>query len=126
MTASRAKDAGFTLIETLVALAVLAMSAVALLATTQAHITRIAGLETRAAAAWVAENHLTEITLGLRPGDLPPPMLGFQFSLAVEATETTDPDLRQLVISATDTADGLRYARLTGFALADVAPRTSP
>ncbi|MGL5010123.1 MAG: type II secretion system minor pseudopilin GspI, partial [Paracoccaceae bacterium] len=75
MTAPRAPDAGFTLIETLVALAVLAISAVALLATTQAHITRIAGLEARAAATWAAENHLAEITLGLEPADTPPPML---------------------------------------------------
>jgi general secretion pathway protein I len=121
MTASRAPDAGFTLIETLVALAVLAMSAVALLATTEAHIARIAGLEARAAAAWVTENHLAELSLGLQPGDAPPAMLGFQFTVTVEATTTSDPDLQKLVIRATDAANGRGYARLTGFVLTDSA-----
>jgi general secretion pathway protein I len=122
MTAGRAPDAGFTLIETLVALAVLAMSAVALLATTQAHIARIAGLEARAAAGWVAENHLAEITLGLTPADAPPPMLGFSFAVSVDATATTDPDIQKLVITAADVADGRSLARLTGFVLAGPVP----
>ena len=116
--ASRMPDAGFTLIETLVALAVLAMSAVALLAVTETHISRIAGLEARAAGAWVAENHLAELTLGLQPADAPPPMLGYQFTLAVDAAPTSDPNLQKLVITATDLADGRGYARLTGFILA--------
>ncbi len=119
---TRAPDAGFTLIETLVALAVLAMSAVGLLAATQAHIARIAGLEARAAAGWVVENHLTELTLGLQPDDAPPPMLGFVFSVAVMAEPTSGPDVIKVVISAADATDGRQYARLTGFVLADVGP----
>jgi general secretion pathway protein I len=121
MTPRRAPEAGFTLIETLVALAVLAMSAVALLATTQAHIARIAGLEARAAAGWVADNYLAEVTLGLAPAALPPTMLGIRFELSAEATATTDPDVQKLVIGANDLADGRRYARLTGFVLTDAA-----
>ena len=38
-------DAGFTLIESLVALAVLAVAAVSLLMATEAYVARIAGLE---------------------------------------------------------------------------------
>jgi general secretion pathway protein I len=120
MTATRQPDAGFTLIETLVALAVLAMSAVALLATTEAHVRRIAGLESRAAALWVAENHLAEIGLGLAPATTPPAMLGVEFEVAVTATPTTDPDIQQLILTATTTQDGRTYARLTGFVLSDV------
>jgi general secretion pathway protein I len=116
----RVKDAGFTLIETLVALAVLAMSAVALLATTQAHIARISGLEARAAAQWVAENYLAEVTLGLTP--LPATtMLGFDFTVSAQATATTDPDVQELVITTTATTDGRSLARLTGFVLTDGA-----
>jgi general secretion pathway protein I len=118
---TRAPDAGFTLIETLVALAVLAMSAVALLATTQAHIARIAGLEARAAAGWAAENYLAEVTLGLPPAAAPPPILGFAFELSAEVTATTDPDVQKLVINAAGVADGRSLARLTGFALVDAA-----
>ena len=58
-------EAGFTLIEALVALAILAMSAVALLSATEAHVARIGDLEARALAQLAAENHLAEIELGL-------------------------------------------------------------
>ena len=61
----RGGEDGFTLIETLVALVVLATSGVALLGATEAHIARIGALETRAAAQWVAENYLAEVKLGL-------------------------------------------------------------
>ena len=124
MTPARQSDAGFTLIETLVALAVLAMTAVGLLAATEAHVARVAGLEMRAAAMWAAENHLAEIGLGLRPGT-PPPMLGVQFDIAVKAEATSDPDLQKLTITASDgrAGDGTarKLARLTGFVLTDTA-----
>jgi general secretion pathway protein I len=120
MTAHRAKDAGFTLIETLVALAVLATSAVALLATTEAHIARIAGLEARAAALWAAETYLAEVTLGLTPAPAAT-LLGFDFGVSAQVDATTDPDVRQVVITAATVADGRNLARLTGFVLTDAA-----
>lgn len=111
----RATDAGFTLIETLVALAVLATSAVALLGATEAHIARIADLESRAAAQWAAENMLAELTLGLAPDGEPEPVLGIGFAMARETSPTRDPDLSRVDITATETASGRVYARLTGF-----------
>lgn len=119
MTQRRAPDAGFTLIETLVALAVLAITAVGLLAATQAHISRIAGLEVRAAAIWAAENYLAEVTLGLPPDAAPLAMFGFDLTLAANADATTDPDVQKLVVVATDSRDGKPYARLTGFVLTE-------
>ncbi len=121
MTPRRSPDAGFTLIETLVALAVLALSSVALLGATEAHIARLSALEARAAAAWTAENYLTEVALGLQPSVTPVPMLGFEFSLSQVAEPTRDPDLQKLVISAVGATDGRRYARLTGFVLTEFA-----
>ena len=115
MTPPRATDAGFTLIETLVALAILALSAVALLGATEAHIARIGALETRAAAQWVAENYLAELTLGLTPSEDPAPMNGVSFTVDATRTATLDPDLEQVDIVARDTADGRAYGRLTGF-----------
>lgn len=112
---TRAPEAGFTLIETLVALAVLATSAVALLGATEAHIARIADLETRAAAQWAAENTLAELTLRLAPDPEPAPLLGIGFRMAVESTPTSDPDLTRVDITATDADSGRTYARLTGF-----------
>jgi general secretion pathway protein I len=118
---TRTPDAGFTLIETLIALAILAMTAVAMLGATQAHIARIAGLEYRAAGQWVAENYLAELTLGLTP-QAPGPMLRVQFVVTSDISPTDDPDLQRVDITATDTADGRSYARLVGFVLAEPAP----
>ena len=65
----RSGEAGFTLIESLVALAILAVSAISLLLATEAHVARIDGLESRALAQFAAENRLAEIELGIEPDD---------------------------------------------------------
>ena len=117
----RPRDAAFTLIETLVALAVLALSAVAILGATQAHVARIGGLEARAAALWAAQNHLAEIGLGLAPPAEAAPVLGYRFRLEVTTSATADPELTRLDITATEIDSGRRLARLTGFVLAPVA-----
>lgn len=120
MTHARSPEAGFTLIETLVALAVLAVSAVSLLGATEAHIARIGALEMRASAQWAVENYLAELSLGLTPTEMPPPMNGIAFELLVTRTATTDPDLERVDVVARDQIDGLEYSRLTGFV--DVGP----
>lgn len=115
MTQARISDAGFTLIETLVALAILAMSAVSLLGATEAHIARINALETRAAAQWMAENYLAELTLGLTPSVAVAQMNGIAFTVDITRTPTQDPDLEQVDIVARDSTIGRDYGRLTGF-----------
>lgn len=117
MTARRAPDAGFTLIETLVALSVLALTAVTLLGVSEGHVARVAGLEQRAAAQWAAENRLAELQLGLTPAAGPVRMLGYGFAIETEVTETTDPDVRRVVLLTLD-ARGEALARITGFLLA--------
>ena len=112
---TRATDAGFTLIETLVALAVLATSAVALLGATEAHIARIGDLESRAAALWAAENALAERVLGVPMDETPDSMLGIGFALAAATTPTSDPELARVDITATDTQSAQVFARLAGF-----------
>ncbi len=120
MTAVRQHDAGFTLIETLVALAVLSISAVAILGAVQAHIARIGGLETRAAALWAAENHLAELSLNVQPLVQPAPILGFAFTMDATVTPTADADLSRVDIAASQ--GGVTYARLTGFVDTGSAP----
>lgn len=115
MTQVRTQDAGFTLIETLVALAILAMSAVSLLGATEAHIARINALETRAAAQWVTENYLAELTLGESAAVAIDPMNGIVFTVDMTRTPTQDPDLEQVEIVARDTVAGGVFGRLTGF-----------
>ena len=117
----RHPDAAFTLIETLVALAVLALSAVAILGAAQAHVARVGALEARAAALWAAQNHLAEIGLGLSPPAEPAPILGYRFRLQVASSATADPDLTRIDITATDIGSGQNLALLTGFVLAPEA-----
>ena len=83
---TRQSQGGFTLIESLVALVVLAITSVALLSATEAHISRIGGLETRAAAVWVTENYLAELNLGLAPSRTPPKISTPRARTATEVT----------------------------------------
>lgn len=112
---TRATEAGFTLIETLVALVVLSLSAMAILGAAEAHVARIGALEARAAAQWAAQNHLAEITLGLDPDPRPAAILGIDFQLDMQTTLTSDPDLLRLDIAASEVDGGRTLARLTGF-----------
>ena len=108
-------DAGFTLIESLVALVVLAVTSVALLMATEAHITRIGGLEMRAAAGWVTENHLALLSLGLAPAPTPPPMLGIAFQVTDQRSATADPALVMVTLTASESGRDQAFGRLTGF-----------
>jgi general secretion pathway protein I len=113
---TRRGEAGFTLIETLVALAVLAVSAVAILGATEAHVARVAALEARAAAQWAAENRLVEEMLGLPGGD-GETLIGIAVAVTVARSDTADPDLARLRIAAAVPPGGPVLARLDGFAL---------
>ena len=65
MTQTRDPEAGFTLIEALVAMAVLALGAVSLLSATEGHTARISDVSDRMAAKWAAEYKLTALRLGM-------------------------------------------------------------
>ena len=111
---TRHQASGFTLIETLVALVVLAVTSVALLTATEAHISRIGGLETRASAGWVTQNYLAELSLGLTPL-APPAMLGIDFTVTETRKPTKDPALTQVTLTATEPGTTTAFGALTGF-----------
>lgn len=117
----RKAEAGFTLIETLVALAVLATSAVALVGATQAHVNRIAGLEQRAAAQWVGENALAEVALGIDVTRQPASMLGYRFGLQAERSATADGSVDKISIFVKE-AEGATIGHVIGFVLNNAAP----
>lgn len=93
------RGAGFTLIETLVAMAVLAVASAGLLRAVAAHVDLIAGLETRAGARWVAENRLVELRLGM--GALPAAvdMLGRRWRVTTTARASDDTDIVALTVA---------------------------
>lgn len=64
---SRLRDYGFTLIEVLVALAIVALGAAALTHALRSGIDTTAHLRDRLFAQWVAENRLAEVRLGGEP-----------------------------------------------------------
>ncbi len=97
---TRSGEAGFTLIEALVAMAVLAMGAVSLLSATEGHIRRITELSDRVAARWAAEYRLSETRIGLpaAPGSVE--VYGIEFDVQVTRRPTNDPDLQGVSVSS--------------------------
>ncbi|WP_187394065.1 type II secretion system minor pseudopilin GspI [Oceaniovalibus sp. ACAM 378] len=111
---TRSADAGFTLLEVLVALAVMAVGAVSLLAATQTHVMRISQVEARIVARWVAENGLSALRLGL---DVPErgAAMGQDWVTTIRRTPTPDPDLARVDIAVAAALDGREVFLLTGF-----------
>jgi len=111
-----ARDAGFTLIEALVAMAVLAIASAGLIRATSAHIDLIRGVEARSIAGWVAENRLVEATL---PGYPPLPatvtMLGRRWTVTSTDKPSDDPDLAAVTVTVAPAGSTRPLATLRGF-----------
>jgi len=114
----RGTDDGFSLIEAMVAMVILAVAGIALVGTTEAHIRRIADLESRAVAGLVAENRAAELAVGAvaldDAGDTIA-MLGGSWRVRHEIDDTVDAVLAKVTISVTSEDDGRRYARYIAF-----------
>lgn len=108
------EDSGFSLIEALVALAVLAIATVGLMRTVESHIDSTRGMERRAAAMWAAENRLAELEAGI-PGSDQVDMLGQQWRVAVERRGTDDPEIARVRIAVTAANEKAPLASLDGF-----------
>lgn len=109
-------NSGFTLIEALVAMAVLAVASAGLIRATSAHIDLIRGVEARTIAGWVAENTLVEATL---PGALAQPtvvtMLGRTWQVTATVKPSDDPDLAALTVAVTPQGATQPLATMRGF-----------
>lgn len=115
MSAARHPEGGFSMIEALVAMTVLALGAVALLSATEGHTARIGAVIDRTTARWVAENRLTELRLGLNPVAATEEMLGRQWQIRSELTPTSDPDLQAVEIRVGPDGSDATLVRLDGY-----------
>ncbi|MEG3179684.1 type II secretion system minor pseudopilin GspI [Sphingomonas sp. LT1P40] len=107
---------GFSLIEALVALAVLAIAAVGLVRAVESHIDSTRAMERRAAAMWVAENRLAEIQLADPAANAPQTtLLGQQWRVAVKRTRTGDPAIDKVNIQVFAAKERSALASLDGF-----------
>lgn len=112
----RDPEAGFTLIEALVAMVVLAVGAVSLLTATESHAARIGQVIDRTAARWAAEARLTELRLGLAPAEGPVESLGRSWVVLATSTPTDDPALARVTVAAAPAeAAGSPLVILTGY-----------
>jgi general secretion pathway protein I len=95
-------EGGFTLVEVLVALVILAVAAAGLIGAAEAHVDSIRSIEARAAAQWVAENRIAELTVSQDavpggPGAVE--MLGQLWTVQLSKRASEDPDLEAMTIS---------------------------
>lgn len=106
---------GFSLIETLVAMSVLAVSSSVILSATEAHTRSVTAVNERTQARWIAQNAMTELELGYSIA--PSVQLGgTSWVVQLERSATADPDLGRVdVVVTTASAPGVVLAQLTGF-----------
>ena len=114
MSDAGGNSTGFSLIEALVALAVLAIATVGLIGAVEQHIDSTRAMELRSAAMWVAENRLAELGVGAAAGDRVT-MLDTNWTVAVTERATADPEIVRVRIAVTREGDKTPTATLDGF-----------
>lgn len=113
---------GFTLLEVLVALAVLGLSLGALVQAGSEQAATVDHLRQRTFAEWVAANRLAELRMetewpepGVRRGSAP--MGRSEWHWTMEVSETADPEMRRIDVSVmAEPGDATPVVTLSGFA----------
>lgn len=118
MRRARCDRPGYSLMEALVALFILAIATVGLTRATQSHVDGVRGLEQRVVAQWVAENRLVE--LNLRGGAVSPDvstvrMMDRNWDVRVARRATDDPDLVAVDVAVGPRGTRQDLVRLSGF-----------
>ncbi len=112
---TRDGQGGFSLIETLVAMTVLAVSATAILSAAERHTQTVSAVTERMLASWVAQNSLVALEQGRQAATIVQ-MGHSEWLVRVETSATGDPDLSRIDISvAQSSAAEVVLARLTEF-----------
>ncbi|MCK9193405.1 MAG: type II secretion system minor pseudopilin GspI [Nevskia sp.] len=122
MNTSPTRQRGFTLLEMLVAVAVLAIAMAAIITNGARYASGAASLRDKSIALWVARNHLAEVELlpnwpniGKSNDDVK--MGGIEWTWRTEVISTQDPTLRRLNIRVEKKGErsAIAYATLTSF-----------
>ena len=123
---------GFTLLEMLVAVAVLAIALAAIISNGARYATGAASLHDKTVALFVARNRMTEIELlpsypAIGKSNDTVKMGGVEWVWRAEVVETQDPTLRRINIRVEKKTDRnpTAYATLTGF-LSNIGRTASP
>lgn len=109
---------GYSLMEAMVALFILAVATVGLTRATQTHIDGVRGLEQRVIAQWVAENRLVELNLEgatAAPARSTVRMMDRDWAVDVATRATDDPDLLAVDVAVAEAGTTGATVRLSGF-----------
>lgn len=113
-------QAGFTLLEVLVALAILATTMTALVLAGTNRTDSVAYLRDRTIATWIASDRLTELRLerswpdtGMREGEVR--ATGRTWRWRADISETPDDNVRKVELTVRLEESGDRLARLIGY-----------
>ena len=108
---------GYSLMEAMVALFILAIATVGITRATQQHIDGVRGLEQRVIAQWVAENRLVEMNLegGVTPAASTVRMMDRDWAVDVRTRATDDPDLLAVDLTVAEAGVTGAEVRLSGF-----------
>ncbi|CAL1692187.1 hypothetical protein MMB232_02347 [Brevundimonas subvibrioides] len=109
---------GYSLMEALVALFILAIATVGLTRATQSHVDGVRGLEQRVVAQWVAENRLVELNLegaAVSPDVSTVRMMDRDWAVRVARRATDDPDLVAVDVAVGPAGTSQDMVRLSGF-----------
>lgn len=111
------KRDGYSLMEALVALFILAIATVGLTRATQTHVDGVRGLEQRVVAQWVAENRLVELNLEgpAAPASSTVRMMDRDWTVQVTRRATDDPDLIAVDVAVSQAGSAARIVSLSGF-----------
>jgi general secretion pathway protein I len=119
------KNQGFTLIEILIALAILSISLTAIIKATSQNIKDTAYLQDKTIANWVAVEIMNEARLGLlklpsEPGDLTKDtkMLGQEWTAHAYYATSRNPHVREIHVSVSKKSSSKTIVSLTGYVYA--------
>ena len=117
-----ATPTGFTLIEAMVAMAILAIATAGIIRAAEAHVDVLRGLERRASAQWVAENALAEAGAGMDAGPIgartdwrDAAMLAWRWQVRTREIASADHDLHQIVVEVRAPDEPMPTITLRGF-----------